>query len=167
MNRYRDIVGPYGDTSEPDDQILAEYIPEIHGVIKEKWRMIKSKLFVNKFSNQYQFRLKTATKTELKELLKYVFNLQTEQFKLTLSFGYILKHNTTKDYRYFHPSGNVCIRSEPKLIQSYKDIEEYMEIIDETDLLEYAKRQRPDSRYIPVAVINVVMTLYTLKKPIR
>ena len=68
-------------------------------------------------------------------------------FKVNLSFGFILKQKVTGRLRYYHSSNNCCGRymEEPALITNRADFDQFLERIQESDILQWAIDFHPSS----------------------
>ena len=86
-----------------------------------------------------------------------MFQEQTNAFKINLSYGFILRNKNTGRYKYYHSTCNCCGRylDEPSLITNSKDFDDFLERIRETDVLQWAINQRPDSAWVCELVTNV------------
>ena len=95
--------------------------------------------------------------TVLVPSLKIMFQEQTNAFKINLSYGFVLRNKNTGQYKYYHSSCNCCGRylDEPSLVTNSKDFDDFLERIRETDVLQWAINQRPDSAWVCELVTNV------------
>ena len=86
-----------------------------------------------------------------------MFREQTNAFKINLSYGFVLRNKNTGQYKYYHTSCNCCGRylDEPSLVTNCKDFDDFLERIRETDVLQWAINQRPDSAWVCELVTNV------------
>ena len=93
---------------------------------------------------------------ELQEPLRQLFEEQTTAFKVNLSFGFILKQKVTGRLRYYHSSNNCCGRllEEPSLITNRGDFDRFLARIQESDILQWAVAQRPNSDWVCEHVTN-------------
>ena len=98
---------------------------------------------------------------ELQEPLRQLFEEQTTDFKVNLSFGFILKQKVTGRLRYYHSSNNCCGRllEEPSLITNRGDFDRFLARIQESDILQWAIAQRPNSDWVCEHVTNATFFL--------
>ena len=98
---------------------------------------------------------------ELQEPLRQLFEEQTTDFKVNLSFGFILKQKVTGRLRYYHSSNNCCGRllEEPSLITNRGDFDRFLARIQESDILQWANAQRPNSDWVCEHVTNATFFL--------
>ena len=103
---------------------------------------------------------------ELQEPLRQLFEEQTNAFKVNVSFGFILKQKATSRLRYYHSSNNCCGRylEEPSLITNRDDFESFLERIRESDILQWAISQRPNSDWVCERVTNATFFVNKIVK---
>ena len=90
--------------------------------------------------------------------LNTLFERQIHPFKINFSHSYILQHNETGAYRFFHASQNNARALDfPRLISTRRDLESFLSELENQDILQYAQQQRPDSKW---SVRNVVSTSF-------
>ena len=130
---------------------------ELLDVVRAHWSTIRTRVTRGPLQCRYDYRLTTLDTTVLETPLKNVFQEQTNAFKINLSYGFILRNKNTGQYKYYHPSCNCCGRylDEPSLITNSKDFDKFLERIRETDVLQWAINQRPDSAWVCELVTNV------------
>ena len=107
--------------------------------------------------SRYNFRLMTSDTVGLE--LGHIFTDQTTAFKLNISYGFILRNRTSGRYRYYHSSCNCCGRylDEPSLITNADTFENFLERINEPDILKWALNQRPNSDWVIEIVTNATI----------
>ena len=86
-----------------------------------------------------------------------MFQEQTYSFNINPSYGFVLTNKYTGRYKYYHSSCNCCGRylDETSLIINSKEFDTFLECIRETDVLQWAINQRPDSAWVSELVNNV------------
>ena len=91
--------------------------------------------------------------------LGHIFTDQTTAFKLNISYGFILRNRTSGRYRYYHSSCNCFGRylDEPSLITNADTFENFLERINEPDILKWALSQRPNSDWVVEIVTNATI----------
>ena len=105
---------------------------------------------------RYNHRLTSLDTRDLHDQLFLLFDQQTTAFKINCSYGFLLKNKTTNRFRYYHSSNNCCGRllEEPSLITNRDDFESFLERIRESDFLQWAVAQRPNSDWVCEHVTN-------------
>ena len=130
---------------------------ELFDVVRAHWSTVRTRVTRGPLQCRYDYRLTTLDTTLLEMPLKNMFQEQTNAFKINLSYGFILRNKNTGQYKYYHSSCNCCGRylDEPSLITNSKDFDDFLERIRETDVLQWAINQRPDSAWVCELVTNV------------
>ena len=130
---------------------------ELLDVVRAHWLTVRTRVTRGPLQCRYDYRLTTLDTTVLETPLKNMFQEQTNAFKINLSYGFILRNKNTGQYKYYHSSCNCCERylDEPSLITNSKDFDDFLERIRETDVLQWAINQRPDSAWVCELVTNV------------
>ena len=130
---------------------------ELLDVVRAHWSTIRTRVTRGPLQCRYDYRVTTLDTTVLEPSLRNVFQEQTNAFKINLSYGFVLRNTNTGQYKYYHPSCNCCGRylDEPSLITNSKDFDKFLERIRETDVLQWAINQRPDSAWVCELVTNV------------
>ena len=98
---------------------------------------------------------------DLHDQLFLLFDQQTTAFKLNCSFGFVLREKESGRLRYYHSSNNCCGRylEEPSLITNRDDFDRFLASIQESDILQWAIAQRPNSDWIWEMVTNATFFL--------
>ena len=130
---------------------------ELLDVVRAHWRTIRTRVSRGALQCRYDYRLATLDTTVLEMPLKKMYQEQTSAFKINLSYGFVLRNKNTGRYKYYHSSCNCCGRylNEPSLVTNSEDFDDFLERIRETDVLQWAINQRPDSAWVCELVTNV------------
>ena len=130
---------------------------ELLDVVRAHWSTIRTRVSRGPLQCRYDYRLTTLDTTVLEMPLKKMYQEQTNAFKINLSYGFVLRNKNTGRYKYYHSSCNCCGRylDEPSLITNSEDFDDFLERIRETDVLQWAINQRPDSAWVCELVTNV------------
>ena len=114
--------------------------------------------------DRYNVRLETTNVRSMRGVFLAIMMEQTSRFKVNVSFGFILRHTKNNTFRYFHPSQNIGrVLERPRLVGSIRDMNKFIEEVSEKDILEWARQQRPNSKWVVEVVTN--MTVYVNKMP--
>ena len=93
--------------------------------------------------------------------VQLVYQNQQHAFRMNIMFGIILRHVETGEYRYFIPDQNETLFDQPILINSPRDVTlKLRRKLNGTDLMEYIKRQRPDSKWRAEYVTNFKLAIF-------
>ncbi|XP_035658058.1 uncharacterized protein LOC118403449 [Branchiostoma floridae] len=133
---------------------------------REKWQFIRTQFKRGrKIQDEYNFRLHTTTIDELSSKAWAVFRDQNATFKLSVSFGFIVRNNETGELRYYYAcnNNNHCFLKEPVLVENEDGVRDFLDKVTTIDILECARQQRPDSKWTVEAVPNVTFYVAKLK----
>ena len=146
------------DPVEPPDRLPFPdaLSADLLDVVREHWSTVRTRVARGPVQTRFNYRLTTLDTTALEEPLNRMFQEQTTAFKINLSYGFILRNKDTRRYRYYHASCNCCGRylEQPSLITNRSDFDEFLDRIRETDVLQWAIAQRPDSAWVCELVTN-------------
>ena len=127
-------------------------------VIRDNWASIRTHVARGPVQTRFNQRLTTTDMRVLNEPLGEVFDEQTTAFKVNLGYGFILMQKQSGRFKYYHSSCNCCGRylEEPALISNRADFDSFLERIHESDILQWAITQRPNSGWVCVLVTRGV-----------
>jgi hypothetical protein len=81
------------------------------------------------------------TASTFPEMVRSLYRQQTTAFKISLPFGFILRHIETGELRYYHASqNNARFFETPHLIRAEEDLERILEDVSRHDILEYIRQ---------------------------
>ena len=145
----------------PVEQLDDELSSDPQDAVRDNWGSIRTYVAQGPVQTRYNHRLTTMDTRELQEPLRQLFEEQTTAFKVNLSFGFILKQKVTGRLRYYHSSNNCCGRllEEPSLITNRGDFDRFLARIQESDILQWAIAQRPNSDWVCEIVTNATFFL--------
>ena len=132
-------------------------------IYRKHWKKIKDSVKKGKLRDTYNFRLIALDLEYLSQLVDDTFGKQKNAFKVNAAFGFILRNNETGELRYHYASSNTRIFNAPFLIQNKLDLMSFLDQFLLQDPLEYARLQRPNSKWVVDLVTN--MTLFVYKIP--
>ena len=143
---------------EPSNDNLSS---ELQDAVRENWTSIRTHVVNGPVQTRYNRRLTSLDTRDLHEPLRQLFDQQTTAFKINCSYGFLLKNKTTNRFRYYHSSNNGCGRylEEPSLVTNSQTFNAFLERIKETDVLQWAIAQRPNSDWVVELVTNVTFFL--------
>ena len=135
----------------------------VFDLIKSRWNSIRSYFKCQNVVDIFNFRV-FKQKEELKKALTRVWLTKlNSQVKLQCSLGYVLQHKTSHELRYFHSSANnTAIFRTARHIKSLSDLEETVDFIEQSDLMQFALNKRPDSAWAVLQITNLTFALSKL-----
>ena len=98
----------------------------------------------------------------ISEHVNSIFELKQHSFKINLSFGYILKHVESAEYRYYKPAANNSVFDFPLTITDRKSLQNVVEKLKEVDITNYLQKNRENTKWKVVYVTNVFYQTFTL-----
>ena len=133
----------------------------IRDAVRENWGSVRTHVVNGSVQTRYNHRLTSLDTRDLHDQLFLLFEEQTTAFKVNVSFGFILKQKATSRLRYYHSSNNCCGRylEEPSLITNRADFDRFLARIQESDILQWAVAQRPNSDWVCEHVTNATFFL--------
>ena len=140
----------------PIEQLDDELSSDLQDAVRDNWGSIRTYVTQGSVQTRYNHRLTSLDTRELQEPLRQLFEEQTTSFKINCSYAFILKNKTTNRLKYYHSSNNCCGRylEEPSLITNRDDFESFLARIQESDILQWAVAQRPNSDWVCEHVTN-------------
>ena len=94
------------------------------------------------------------------EAIQHEFNRTGSVFKCNISAGVMLFHQEDQRFRLYLPYCNSAVFDLPVLISDEQDIAFLKEKLEEVDYGGYMLSQRPDTKFIPVAITHVVISCW-------
>ena len=125
-------------------------------IYQQKWAQIRTHFRRNnRLHDWYNFRLRDLQPATMATHLNDIFRDQRTVFKLNLSFGFLLRNQETGDLR-------DLAFPEPFVIAREADLQQVREALNNLDVLEWARQQRDNSKWVVEQITNV--TFYVNKQ---
>ena len=120
---------------------------DLRDFVHENWASVRTHVVNGPVQTRYNHRLTSLDTRDLQEPLFALFDQQKTAFKVNGSYGFVLKEKQSGRLRYYHSSSNCCGRllEEPSLIANRDDFDRFLARIAESDILQWAITQRPNS----------------------
>ena len=134
----------------------------IRDFVHENWGSVRTHVVHGPIQTRYNRRLTGLDMRDLHDQLFLLFDKQTTAaFKVNVSFGFVLREKENDRLRYYHSSNNCCGRylEEPALITNRDDFDRFLARIQESDILQWAVAQRPNSDWVCELVTNATFFL--------
>ena len=144
-------------TPPPVEPANDELSAELRDFVHENWASVRTHVVRGPVQTRYNRRLTSLDTRDLHEPLRVLFDQQTTAFKINCSYGFVLREKQSGRLRYYHSSNNCCGRflEEPSLVTNSQTFNTFLERIEETDVLQWAIAQRPNSDWVVELVTNV------------
>ena len=145
----------------PEDPI--EPPSDAHPLIRREWAKIRTHYLPNlKFESRYNFRMPEYSNEYVKKCIRSVFETQKVQGKWNIWLGSVLRNYVTDELYYYYPSHNTDVFEMPVLVYNESCLEFLYRKIDELDLEEVAKFERPNTSFVLDSLTNFVVVVYKL-----
>ena len=134
----------------------------IRDFVHENWGSVRTHVVHGPIQTRYNRRLTGLDMRDLHDQLFLLFDQQTTAaFKVNVSFGFVLREKENDRLRYYHSSNICCGRylEEPALITNRDDFDRFLARIQESDILQWAVAQRPNSDWVCELVTNATFFL--------
>ena len=102
----------------------------------------------------------------MQNIINQIYTLQTQAFKMNLSFSYILQQQETGEYRFHYDSINLRLLELPKLIRNREDLNELIEHLATKDFPSIVKEHRPNSKWMVERIVNLRLNLFIVDIPL-
>lgn len=104
------------------------------------------------------------TDSNIGDTLQVIFRAPKKSFtcKIKITFGFILRNVETEEKRYYYPLQNGFIFGQPLGVADEDDLQRVLQRMGEVDWLEYARKQKPNSKWLITLLTNVAFHLYPL-----
>ena len=148
-------------TPPPAGEAYDELSSAIRDFVHENWGSVRTHVVHGPIQTRYNRRLTSLDMRDLHDQLFLLFDQQTTAFKVNVSFGFVLREKENDRLRYYHSSNNCCGRylEEPALITNRDDFDRFLARIQESDILQWAVAQRPNSDWFCELVTNATFFL--------
>ena len=145
------------------DPVLLQQVPDEYKQIYQRhWNTIKTKAKQGMVKDTYHYLVLSNSNNEIIDFLRDTMNLYNRRFKINVAFGFILRNRITDDLRFYHPSNNTMLLKLPKLIDDQNDINKLIEEMEDDDILEYVRSQRPSTDWIFERIICARFDIYKM-----
>jgi hypothetical protein len=115
----------------------------------------------------YNFPIENdVTVDQLMRFSEEIYRRQQHAFRINLTFGVILRNRETGEYRYFIPLTNKTAMENPVYISKSTDLRRLRLRLSRLDLTTELLRNRPDTKWIPVLITNVLFFVYSTHYPV-
>ena len=148
-------------TPPPVEHANDELSAELRDFVQENWTSVRTHLVHGPVQTRCNRRLTTTDTRDFHDQLFLLFDQQTTAFKINCSYGFVLRVKQSGRLRYYHSSNNCCGRflEEPSLVTKLQTFKTFLERIEDTDVLQWAIAQRPNSDWVVELVTNATFFL--------
>ncbi|GFN95224.1 hypothetical protein PoB_002173000 [Plakobranchus ocellatus] len=167
-----DIFEPYRPAIVEDDLegeavdniILLLEEDGVREIYRNHWTSLRTHYREGPNHSHYPFRWDSQTEPSWEQWLSSVFSRQEKRFKFNISHSFVLYNREADEFRFFHASkNNARVWDKPKTICRFRDINMIVGDLKAVDTLEYARQQRPNTKWTVHSVTST--TFYVDKLP--
>ena len=98
--------------------------------------------------------------------LRIIEQDQKQTFKVNMALGLILKRRDANKFRYYIPYQNDMVLDSPHVVSSRSGTRRLVNRLRDINFLEYAKKHRPNSKWEPYMITNVLYYVYPTSFPL-
>lgn len=129
-------------------------------IYRRHWTTIQKSLKVWRFKDIHHFPLFGGENIDT--LVTSVLEKYNQKIKVNAAFGFILRDRATDDLKFYHPSNNSMMFDSPKIVETPNDIKDLLNDVEKVDILEYARSQRPSSKWVVDKIICMRLDIFKL-----
>ena len=145
------------------DSTLAQRVPDRYRQIYEQhWNTIKTSVKRGVLKDLYHFPLFTMNNNEIVSRLQETIGNYNGRIKINVAFGFILQNRDTDKLKFFHPSNNTMLFEAPRLLDNAGDYRRLVNDIEHVDAFEFARLQRPSTKWTVERIICVRFDIFKL-----
>ena len=143
------------------EELLADVPEEYKEIYRRHWNTIRKSVKSGIIREVYHFPLFHDSKDEILEFTDEVLRAR-HKFKVNVAFGFILSKRHTDELKFYHPSNNTMLFETPRLVANVTDLRNVRDDIENSDPIEYARLQRPSTKWQVARIICVRFDVYKL-----
>ena len=131
-------------------------------IYQNNWSVIRERVKVGRFKDTYHFPLFTILDSEISQKVEHVLGQYNQSIKINIAFGFVLKHVTTEDMKFFYPSNNTLLFETPRYLRNIRDYHSLIDDVEYEDALSYAQALRPSTKWIVQRIICIMIEVYKM-----
>ena len=131
-------------------------------IYQNNWDIVQQRVKVGRIKDTYHFPLFTILDSEITQKLEHVLGQYNQSIKINIAFGFILKHVTTEDMKFFYPSNNTLLFESPRYLRSISDYHSLLNDVEYEDALSYAQALRPSTKWTVQRIICITIDVYKM-----
>ena len=136
----------------------------VEDVCAEHRQLIQTHTRVNnRVRHLYNFEFNGHQPDEMRGFADKIFERQKTAYKVNVAFGFILRHGETQELKYYYPSTNNRLFTAPHQIVDRASHETFIQVLLQSDYLEYARQQRPNTKWTVHRITNISFYVYPLR----
>ena len=131
-------------------------------IYQNNWSVIRERVKIGRFKDTNHFPLFTILDSEISQKVEHVLGQYNQSIKINIAFGFVLKHVTTEDMKFFYPSNNTLLFETPRYLRNIRDYRSLIDDVEYEDALSYAQALRPSTKWIVQRIICIMIEVYKM-----
>ena len=153
--------------SDHSEQEPNRYEEELQDLLNQHRNVINAEDRLHPRQDVYNIRVsETFTFDNLINRLRRIYQQQRNAFRINISFSCVLRNIETGELRFFYASSNTSVLDAPMLVSDAKTFRHFIDVLEAIDILEWTRRQRPNSKWVFFSLVQALVTVTRLNFPI-
>ena len=131
-------------------------------IYENNWSVIRQRVKIGRIKDTYHFPLFTISDSEIAQKVEHVLGQYNQSIKINIAFGFILKHVTTEEMKFFYPSNNTLLFEVPRLLRNNSDYRSLIDDIEYEDALSYAQSLRTSTKWNVQRIVCITIDIYKM-----
>ena len=131
-------------------------------IYENNWSVIRQRVKIGRIKDTYHFPLFTISDSEIAQKVEHVLGQYNQSIKINIAFGFILKHVTTEEMKFFYPSNNTLLFEVPRLLRNNSDYRSLIDDIEYEDALSYAQALRTSTKWNVQRIVCITIDIYKM-----
>ncbi len=124
---------------------------QLQRIYQQNARIVERGHVHHELYDEYTFRLpheqSISINRDIRCHIEEILDDQANAFKINFSFTLILRNRHTGQYSFYHAHDNASLFAKPFYFHSREDLDKFLALLSEDELIEHALRDRPDSNW--------------------
>ena len=131
-------------------------------IYQNNWSVIRQRVKIGRIKDTYHFPLFTISDSEIAQKVEHVLGQYNQSIKINIAFGFIVKHVTTEEMKFFYPSNNTLLFEVPRLLRNNSDYRSLIDDIEYEDALSYAQALRTSTKWNVQRIVCITIDIYKM-----
>ena len=131
-------------------------------IYQNNWSVIRQRVKIGRIKDTYHFPLFTISDSEIAQKVEHVLGQYNQSIKINIAFGFIVKHVTTEEMKFFYPSNNTLLFEVPRLLRNNSDYRSLIDDIEYEDALSYAQSLRTSTKWNVQRIVCITIDIYKM-----
>ena len=131
-------------------------------IYENNWSVIRQRVKIGRIKDTYHFPLFTISDSEIAQKVEHVLGQYNQSIRINIAFGFIVKHVTTEEMKFFYPSNNTLLFEVPRLLRNNSDYRSLIDDIEYEDALSYAQALRTSTKWNVQRIVCITIDIYKM-----